>query len=373
MLLRETGLQDQYSPIAGNAELTEEIANFVNRRYNNNNSSNSTTTYEKLKPEQICVTLGGTEALNACTLGLINPGDIVLLFEPFFPWYVPCILMAGGIPKFIKLNKKYNFSLDNKETINELNDIFNVEKHGKIPKMIFYNTPHNPTGHVATYNELKILTNICNKYNVICLSDEVYEGVIFNNNKHLRMVDMEGMKNKTITVCSAGKLFSLTGWRVGWCYTYNSTLLDAVKLTHGYITYCAPTPLQYGVANALKLNGNKEYFDKLSKDFSTNANILYDSLSKLNVNGKHLNVIKPDGGYFLVADTSSINMNDWEFTKWLIDNKNILCVPMSLFCNQKENVKNNIDLKKTDCTLVRFAICKSIELVNKASESLLSI
>jgi aspartate/methionine/tyrosine aminotransferase len=331
---------NQYSLISGDAELRTALGKFYKESYP------SATELDINK--NICITSSGTESLYCAIQSIVDEGDEVIVFEPFFPFYVNMIHLAGGVVKAVGLDEKNDFKINKDELLNAIN-----EK----TKLIIFNTPHNPTGHIATKDEIDFVSKLCINNNIFCIADEVYETFIFKNElKHHRIADEPGMENITVTVGSASKMFSVTGWRLGWVYTYNEQLLNGIQLIHGQTTYCAPTVFQKGVTTALEecdANINKDINDL----YKGNADLLSKALKdKYNVDA-----YLPDGGYFLVCDISNcpISSNDVEFCTYLAKEKNIIAVPMQVFYHT--NIKSN---------LVRFAICKSRDVIQKAVDAI---
>jgi N-succinyldiaminopimelate aminotransferase len=194
---------NQYSLVNGSVDLRKELANFYAKRHPKAEKLNFNT--------EVLVTSSGTESLYAGILATVSEGDEVIVFEPSFPWYAPDIRLAGGIVKTVTL-KYPHFTVDEKE----LRAAFSSKT-----RLVIFNSPHNPTGHVARKSEVELIANLCVEHDAMCISDEVYDQFIFNRAKtgdHLRMCDQPGMKDRTLTVGSASKMFSLTGWRVGWLY-----------------------------------------------------------------------------------------------------------------------------------------------------------
>ena len=271
--------ENQYSLIHGHEGLRQSLASFYASQYPSGIKFSA--------ENQIVVTSSGTEALFSCMQALIDPGDEVIVFEPFFPWYIPSVRMAGGVPKVITLAPP-DF---------EINAEFVESQISSKTKMIIVNSPHNPTGHVCSLPELQGVCKLAVKHDLMVVSDEVYECFVWGDGmRHHRVCDIKGMEDRTITIGSSSKMFSLTGFRVGWVYGQES-LVNAVKACHAYSTCkskentfyfvndetdCAPTPLQVGIENALQ-NYQAEQSVELSKKFKKNAEILARALLQLNV------------------------------------------------------------------------------------------
>ena len=232
----------------------------------------------------------------------------VVMFEPFFPWYPAIVRAAGGLPRFVKLSHENGFQIPVEETAH----VFSNKT-----KMCIFNSPHNPTGHVATQDEMASLAELCVAHDVVCLSDEVYESCIFPSHSqssgistHLPMALQPGMAERTITVGSASKLLSVTGWRVGWAIAHSPQLLDITATMHSFNTFCAPTPLQYATAYAIdglmqspttrRSAGNHLDISGVGETFERNAAALTAVLKE----GQGLDVMPTQSGYFVVADVA---------------------------------------------------------------------
>ena len=335
---------NQYSPIAGLPELNEAIADTYKAMYKDS---------ERLNPKtEICTVTSATLGLYSAMMGLLDEGDEVIMFEPFFPWYLPCARLAGGKPVIIELKAPQFAVLEE-----DLESAFSSKT-----KVIVVNSPHNPTGHCLTKAELELIARYCKKHDVICVSDEVYETMTFAGTQHLRIADLEGMADRTLTVSGAGKTMSLTGWRVGWVCGA-ADLVGAVRTVHGFATYCCPVPLQKGVAAGLRdaLARNDFTFGGVAVTFEENYKLLASALEKTGAK-----VCDAQGGYFLVADISHTGMSDLEYTKWLVEHKKVGCVPLRMFFGPKE------DGSMVERPLVRFAICKQRDCIEEAVRNLLA-
>jgi aspartate/methionine/tyrosine aminotransferase len=230
-------------------------------------------------------------------------------------------------------------------------------------RLLVYNSPHNPTGHTYSRDELGVISRLCSSHNVLAIADEVYEGKTWGGTPELRLRDAPGMAERTITVGSASKLLSLTGWRVGWAIA-PSALLDAPRALHSYVTYCAPTPLQLGVAAALRVRtaasaaaraaGHAQPRDPSAPAFQRSAEVLTEALS-----GVGLTVYPVQGGYFLIADVSATGLTGGEYCKQLIATAAVASVPMEIFYAPGDAPPPR--------SLVRFAICKTLETVTEAA------
>jgi len=301
---------------------------------------------------EITVTTSGTEAVYCIFQALVNPGDTVVVMEPSFPWYSPAIKLAGGIPLTIELQPP-TFSILHHDTLRKLRSVFDSCR----PKIIVVNTPHNPTGHVMTAEELDEIEALCLKYKTIIVSDEVYERCIFDGHRLESVRHRRHLASNTLTIGSSSKLLSMTGWRVGWVLG-NAEFIRAIKVSSGYTTFCAPTPFQDACAAILETSMKTRdwSFGNVSSLFSINFQRLKDALESIG-----LIVCAAEGGYFLTADVTSTQMTDMEFVEHLAETCKIAALPMRLFYQ---------DPPKNGRALVRFAVCKKEQTILKTVDAL---
>ncbi len=286
----------------------------------------------------VTVTAGCTEAIPSVLLGLVDPGDEVVLFEPYYDSYRACVAMAGATPRFVTLRAP-DFTFDEVE----LRGAFSAKT-----KAVLVNTPHNPTGRVFTREELECIGRLCEEFDAIAVCDEVYEELVFEG-EHIRMVDLPGMRERVVTMSSLGKTFSLTGWKIGWVVAPEE-LTRGVRAAHQFLTYAVNTPMQHAAAVALGMGD--AYFDELRAGYRAKRDLLCDALG-----GLGFGVRKPAGTYFVLADHSGFGFgDDVAFCKHLIEEVGVAAIPPSAFYENKAEGKD----------LVRFAFCKREETLVEA-------
>jgi N-succinyldiaminopimelate aminotransferase len=330
--------RSQYALCHGVRELRQAVANHSQHFYSQ--TVNPAT--------EITITNGAAEALHSIADGLINPGDEVIIFEPFYEVYAPNILMAGGIPRFVPLRPpRWQFDPA------ELAAAFNNRT-----RAILVNTPHNPTGKVFSRAELETIAQLCQHWNVIAITDEVYEHIIFDDTQHVRLAQLPGMAERTLTVSSLSKTFSFTGWRIGWVIA-PPDLTTAVRLAHQFVLDCSATPLQYAAAAALSLED--DYYVNLAADYQYKRDYLAGVLQEIG-----LEVSLPAGAYFIMAGIKALGFdNDFTFCKYLVTEVGVAAIPPSAFYSNPN--------KWLGQTYVRFAFCKTIKTLEQAKERLLKI
>lgn len=313
---------------------------------------------------EVLVTDGAYEALFCAIMGNVNPGDEVIIIEPYFDCYEPMVKLAGGIPRFIALAPRGvapgqpQTSADWKLDPTELESLFNDKT-----KAIIYNNPNNPLGKVFQRNEIDMIANLCKKHNVLVISDDVYEHMVYDDNEMIRIATLPDMWERTITIGSAGKTFSVTGWKLGWAVGPDN-LLQNCQIAHQNCVYACPTPIQEAVARAFELELNRLdspecYFRSLSVDLQDRRDLIASILEEAG-----MQPVIPEGGYFIMADWSGFskfetsiprmetNNNltiaedkvdlssendpepDMRFAKWLSKNRKLQGIPPSAFFSQ---------------------------------------
>lgn len=295
--------------------------------------------------DEITVTSGATEAIFAAIQGILNPGDEIVLFEPYYDSYKASVLMAGAVPRFVTLEAPdWSFEVSALE-----------RAAGDRTRAILVNTPHNPTGKVFSAAELEAIARLCVERDLICLSDEVYEHMVYDG-RHVPMATLPGMRDRTITISSFGKTFSLTGWKIGWAMA-GRDLSAAVRAAHQFITFATATPLQHAAACALA--AGPEYYDALTAAYRARRDYLVGELDRIG-----FTVRPPAGTYFLCADFRRFGFeDDVAFCRHLIENVGVAAIPPSAFYDSPAN----------GLGYVRFAFCKERRTLEAAVERLSSL
>ncbi|MEO8956099.1 MAG: aminotransferase class I/II-fold pyridoxal phosphate-dependent enzyme [Ktedonobacteraceae bacterium] len=331
----QSGQHNQYAPGPGTLSLRQAIADHAGRFYN----------LDIAPANGVVVTAGGTEALFSAILGLTDPGDEVIVIEPYYDSYVPNIIMAHAIPVYVPLHPPtWTFDVD------ELRAAFTPRT-----RALILNTPQNPSGRVFTRAELTLLAELCIEHDVTVISDEVYEHLLFGNAQHIPIATLPGMFDRTITVSSAGKLFSATGWKVGWAYG-PPELIEGVARAHQFVTFAVHHPTQEAIAYALNLPDT--YFADFQAMYAAKCQLL---LSALDSSG--LTYTIPQGTYFVMANYSDIFAGTpMEFTHYLIKEVGVACIPPESFYSAAHAHIGN--------GYVRFAFCKSDAVLRQVQERL---
>jgi len=332
---------NQYAPLPGLPALREQIASW-SADYNALSADPET---------EITVTTGCTEALAAAMLGLVNEGDEVVLFEPFYDSYRACVAMSGATPRTVTIRPDAAgdaFTFDEAELRAAFSDR---------TRLVLVNTPHNPTGMVFTRDQLARIAELCIEHDALALSDEVYERLVYDAHEHVSIATLPRMRERTIVASSMGKTFSLTGWKVGWAIA-PEPLTRAIRAAHQYLTFSVPGPLQEGAA-ALLANARGSV-DDLRDHYTTTRARLGGALTDLG-----FRVRDPQGAYFIMAEHAEVSArlglaDDVALCKWLAEHARVAAVPPSAFYAHPEH----------GAPFVRFAFCKSTATIDHAIERL---
>jgi N-succinyldiaminopimelate aminotransferase len=331
----QAGKYNQYAPGPGTPSLRAAVADHAARFYG----------LEIDPAAGVIVTAGATEAIFAAVLGLVDPGDEVIIIEPYYDSYQPNVIMAHAIPVYVPLHPP-DWTLEP----DELRAAFSPRT-----RALILNTPHNPTGRVLTHAELTMIAELCIEHDVTVIADEVYEHLVFAPAQHTPIATLPGMFERTVTLGSAGKIFSATGWKIGWAYGHPD-LIEGVARAHQFITFAVNHPTQEGVAYALRLP--QSYYDELQTFYTTKRDILLGALSSAG-----LRCVVPEGTYFVMADyRDRFSGSPMEFTRHLIRSVGVACIPPeSFYAPQHQHIAQGY---------VRFAFCKSDAMLAQAKERL---
>ncbi|PWI16997.1 putative succinyldiaminopimelate transaminase DapC [Streptomyces sp. Act143] len=329
------GRGNQYPPGPGVPELRAAIAAHQQRWYG--------LSYDP--DTEVLVTAGATEAIAAALLALLEPGDEVIALEPYYDSYAACIAMAGGTRVPVTLRPADGrFRLDLDELRAAVTDR---------TRLLLINTPHNPTGTVLTREELTAIAELAVERDLLVVTDEVYEHLFFDDAEHLPLAAFPGMRDRTVSIGSAGKTFSFTGWKVGWV-TANGALVSAVRTAKQYLTYVSAGPFQYAIAEALRLPD--AYFDGFRTDLRRKRDLLGDGLRAAG-----FEVYQPQGTYFITTDITPFGEKDaYAFCRALPERCGVVAIPNSVFYDDPDAGRSQ----------VRFTFCKRDDVLDEAASRL---
>src|SRR5216684_4228381 len=331
----QAGQYNQYAPGSGTASLRQAIVDHAARFYG-----------LAIDPASgVIVTSGATEGIFSAILGLVDPGDEVIVIEPFYDSYVPNIIMANAVPVCVPLHPP-TWTLD----VEELRAAFTAKT-----RVLILNTPQNPSGRVFTLQELTMIAELCIEHDVTVIADEVYEHLLFDSAQHIPIATLPGMFERTVTVSSAGKLFSATGWKVGWVYGHPD-LVEGVARAHQFVTFAVHHPSQEAVAYALHLPAT--YYASFQAMYETKRQLMLSALDS-----GRLKYFAPEGTYFVLADYSDVfDGTPLDFTRLLIKEVGVACIPPeSFYSREHAHIGHGY---------VRFAFCKSDDMLRQVGERL---
>jgi aspartate/methionine/tyrosine aminotransferase len=328
---------NQYPVTFGEPELREAIARKA-AAYNNIRCDPAT---------DITVTCGATEAMIATLKAIINPGDEIIIFEPFYENYGPDGILSGATPRYVTL-----YAPDWHYDPDELNAAFNTNT-----KAIIINTPNNPTGKVFSRDELQEIAGLCNKWDVFAITDEIYEHILYDGREHISMGSLPGMEDRTITINSISKTYSVTGWRVGWAIA-NAAITARIRKVHDFLTVGAPTPFQHAAVAALGFD--ETYYRDLQSKYAVARDYMMETL-----NNAGFEPIIPRGAYYIISNVNALFDNfaakdDFDFSRKLIERTRVATVPGFSFYSEPGLVTRQ----------VRFAFCKRQETLTLVRELL---
>jgi aspartate/methionine/tyrosine aminotransferase len=335
--------QNQYAPYLGLPRLREAIT--ATWRANG---------WREVDPaSEVTVTSGATEAIFGAVQALLNPGDEVVIFEPFYDAYVPDVVMAGGVPRYVRL---YPPGAGSREPVSwwfdpaELAAAFSPRT-----RLLLLNTPHNPTGKVFSPAELAQIAELCVAHDVVVIADEVYDQLVFAPARHLPIATLPGMWERTLTVNSTGKTFSLTGWKIGYAVG-PADLSAALRAAHQWITFATSTPLQAAAAVALERAAQSGYYDELRAEYAERRDLLAQILAEAG-----FPTLPVEGSYFIMADIGHSGFSsDADFCRWLTRDVGVAAIPPSAFYADPRGAP----------LLARFCFAKRLETLRAAAERL---
>lgn len=303
-----------------------------------------------IDPErEITVTCGSTEGMIAAMMATVDPGDEVIVFEPFYENYAPDAILSDAVPRHVPLHRKgdgFEFDRD------ELRRTFNEKT-----KAIIICNPNNPTGKVFTRDEMEFIADLCKEFDALCFTDEIYEHIIYDREdgtrpEHICMATIDGMRERTVVVNSLSKTYSVTGWRVGYCIA-PPDITSAIRKVHDFLTVGAANPLQHAGAYALSLPAS--YYEELQREYQRKRDFIVPVLQQAG-----FDCLSPEGAYYVMADTTPFGFaDDIEFTKHMIRDIGVAVVPGSSFYHVTKGVQ-----------MVRFCFCKKDETLEAAAERL---
>jgi N-succinyldiaminopimelate aminotransferase len=326
---------NQYPPGVGVRELLEAVAEHQESEYG--------LVYDP--DSEVLVTAGATEAVAAAVIGLCEPGDEVLMLDPSYDSYAPVVAMAGAVRVPVRL------SCDGHRWVLPAGAV--EEAVTDRARLLLLNSPHNPAGKVLNEAELNEVADVCRRHNLVAVTDEVYEHLVFDGRQHMPLATLDGMRDRTVTISSAGKSFSVTGWKVGWaCASPN--LLGGVRAAKQFLTYVTPAPLQRAAAAGLRVT--HELVGPLVEELQSNRDLLAKGLREVG-----FPVTGAEGTYFLTVDISGLTDEDGAtFCRQLPHRCGVVAVPCSVFYADPEAGRHR----------VRFAFCKRRDAIEEAVERL---
>ncbi|MFF1744650.1 pyridoxal phosphate-dependent aminotransferase [Streptomyces mirabilis] len=337
------GRGNQYSPGPGVPELRTAISAHQKHRYG--------LSYDP--DREVLVTAGATEAIAASLLALVEPGDEVIALEPYYDSYAASIAMAGGtrIPVTLRPHEETRDGVTHRRFRLDLDELRDAVTDNT--RLLLVNTPHNPTGTVLTREELGEIAKLAVERDLLVITDEVYEHLVFDEAEHLPLASFPGMRERTVTIGSAGKTFSFTGWKVGWV-TGTPDLVTAVRSAKQFLTYVASGPFQYAVAEALALPDT--YFAAFRADMLAKRDVLAAGLTEAG-----FKVFQPAGTYFITTDIRPLGESDgFAFCRALPERAGVVAIPNAVFYDHRE----------AGAPFVRFAFCKRTEVLEEAAKRL---
>jgi aminotransferase len=303
----------------------------------------------EVDPErEITVCCGSTEAMIATLLALADPGEEVIVFEPFYENYGPDAILSGATPRYVTLHPPADEDGEWSFDTAELRAAFSHNT-----RAIIINTPHNPSGKVFTRGELEQIRDLCVEFDVLAITDEIYEHILYDGARHISIATIEGMRERTVTINSLSKSYSVTGWRVGWAIA-PAELTSAIRKVHDFLTVGAPAPLQAAGVAALTMPGT--YYTELAENYALRRDLLLRALREAG-----FKAYKPGGAYYIMTDISGFaSADDREFGGRLVKEIGVAAVPGSSFYSENGGGSQQL----------RFTFCKQIETLHRAIDNL---
>ena len=301
----------------------------------------------RVDPErEITICCGSTEAMMSAMMAIINPGDEIVVFEPYYENYGPDAILSGATPRFVKLRPP-EWTYDEKEL---------AAAFGPRTKAIILNTPNNPTGKVFTRAELEFIRDLCVRWNSFCITDEIYEHILYDGAEHISMARIDSMRERTIVINGMSKTYSVTGWRVGWAIAPPGPTA-AIRKVHDFLTVGAAAPLQAAGAIALRLPDS--YYQKLAENYRVKRDRMLAILEK-----SGFQCFKPAGAYYIMTDISRFGFaDDISFARYLVEKVGVAVVPGSSFYNDAADGARQ----------VRFTFCKTEQTLAAAEAKLAAL
>jgi len=324
---------NQYTLTWGAKPLRDAIAKAWTRRYGQTVDADA----------QVTVTCGSTEAMIATMLAIVDSGDEVVVFEPFYENYGPDTILSGAQPRYVRLHEP-DWHIDP----GELAEAFNERT-----RAVIINTPNNPTGKVFTKDELQLIASLCHQWDVVAVTDEIYEHIVFDGHRHVPMATIDGMADRTVTINSLSKTYSVTGWRVGWTISPPS-LTSPIRKVHDFLTVGAPAPLQQ--AGVVALSMPDSYYTELAAEYEARRDLLLGILAEHGFRS-----FTPSGAYYVMTDISGFGFeDDVEFVRHLVRQVGVAAVPGSGFYREPGFGRHRL----------RFCFAKKEETLRAAGERL---
>lgn len=336
---------NQYSVTWGLKPLRDAISKHYQRHYEMD-----------VDPDKnVVVCCGATECMIAAMLGVVNPGDEVIFFEPYYESYIPNCHITQSTPRFVSLRPPVDGQTNGLAEAGAW--WFDPEELARAftskTKVIIVTSPHNPTGKVFNQAELELIAQLCQKHDVIAITDEIYEFITYDGKRHTPIATLPGMADRTITISGMSKTFSVTGWRLGYAVA-SEDLMVSIRKAHDFMSVCAATPLQ--MAGVAMLELGDDYYAKLRADYTGRRDFMIETLRDVG-----FKPVVPQGAYYTMADFSAVSdQDDLAFGMRMAKEVGVACVPGSPFFSRPELARN----------IVRFAFCKKPETLHAARERL---